>query len=78
MKNFDFESSTNVKIFSDPYIYYVTSERLQGAEQFHFRSYLLEIPCSHSKMRLKSEPQKLVFVIAKATSKSYSLDCSCK
>ena len=29
-------------------------------------------------MGLKNAPQKLNFVIAKATSKSYALDCSCK
>ena len=29
-------------------------------------------------IRLKSAPQKVNFVIAKATSKSYTLDCSCK
>ena len=27
-------------------------ERLQGEEQFHSKNYLLEIPCSHAKMRL--------------------------
>ena len=33
---------------------------------------------SHAKMHLKSAPQKLNFVMAKAISKSYTLDCSCK
>ena len=32
---------------------------------------------SHAKMRLKSAPQKLNFVIAKAISKSYTVDCRC-
>ena len=30
------------------------------------------------KMRLRSTPQKLNFVMAKAISKSHTLDCSCK
>ena len=34
--------------------------------------------CFHAKIRLKSAPQKVKFVIAKAMSKGYSLDCSCK
>ena len=33
---------------------------------------------SHAKIRLKTAPQKLNFVTAKATSESYTLDCSCK
>ena len=32
----------------------MTNERPQGEEQFHSKNYLLEIPCSHVKMRLKS------------------------
>ena len=52
--------------------------RLQGEEQFHSKNCLLEVPCSHAKMRVKSAPQKLNFVITKAISKSYTLDCSCK
>ena len=38
----------------------------------------LEMPCSHVKMRLKSAPQKLNFLMANAISKTYALDCSCK
>ena len=37
-----------------------------------------EMPCSRVKMQLKSAPQKLDFVMTKAISKSYTLDCSCK
>ena len=54
------------------------SERLQGEEQFHSKNYLFEMFHSHAKMHLKSAPQKLNFVIAKAISKTYTLDCSCK
>ena len=65
-------------IFSHPYIINMTNERLQGEEQFHSKNYLLEIPPFHAKMLLKSAPQKLIFVVAKAISKSHTLDCSCK
>ena len=40
----------------------MASERLPGKEQFHFKNYLLEMPRSHAKMRLKSALQKLNFV----------------
>ena len=56
----------------------MASERLQGEEQFHSKNYLLEMPRSYAKMRLTSAPQKLNFLMAKAISKSYTLDCSCK
>ena len=56
----------------------MANERLQGEEQFHYKNCLLEMPRSHAKMHLKSAPQKLDFVMAKTTSKSYTLDCSCK
>ena len=70
--------TTRVKTFSHPYIYYMASERLQREEQFHSKNYLLEMSCSHAKMRLKSAPRKLNFLMEKAISKSYALDCSCK
>ena len=44
----------------------MTSGRLQGEEQFHSKNYLLEMPRFHAKMRLKSGPQKLQFLISKA------------
>ena len=78
VKNFDFDNDTGKNIFSHPYICYMASERLQGEEQFHSKNYLLEMPCFHAKMRLKSAPQKLNFLMAKAISKSCTLDCSCK
>ena len=56
----------------------MASERLQGEEQFHSKNYFLEIPLFHAKMRLKGAPQKLKFLIEKATSKSCTLDCSYK
>ena len=55
----------------------MASERLQGEEQFHSKNYLLEMPRSYSKMRMKSAPQKLKFLMAKPILKSYTLDCSC-
>ena len=77
-KNFDFDNDTGKNMFSHPYIYYMASERLQGEEQFHSKNYLLEMSRFHAKMRLKSAPQKLNFLIVKAISKSCTLDCSCK
>ena len=50
----------------------MANERLQGQEQFYSKSYLLEMSRSHAKMHLKSAPQKLNFVMAKAISKSYT------
>ena len=78
VKNFDFNNDTNRNIFSHPYIYYMARERLQGEEQFHSKKYLLEMSRFHAKMRLKSAPQKLNFLMEKAMSKSCKLDCSCK
>ena len=49
-----------------------------GQEKFHSENYFLEIPSSYAKMRLKSAPQKVNFVMAKAISKSYKVDCGCK
>ena len=76
--NFDFDNDTSKNIFSHPYIYYTASERLQAEQQFHSRNCLLEMPRFHAKMRLKSAPQKLNFLITKAISKRCTLDCSCK
>ena len=56
----------------------MASERLQGEQQFHSRNNLLEMPRFHTKMRLKSAPQKINFLMAKAISKRCTLDCSYK
>ena len=77
-ENFDFDNDTSENIFSQPYINYMAIERLQGEEQFYSKNYLLEIPLSHAKISLKSAPQKLNFLMVKAISKSYTLDCSWK
>ena len=77
VKNFDFDNDTGKNIFSHPYIYYMASERLQGEEQFNSKNYLLEMSRFHAKMRLKNALQKLNFLMAKAISKSCTLDCSC-
>ena len=77
VKKFDFDNGTGKNIFSRPYICYMASER-QREEQIHAKNYLLEMSCFHAKMRLKSAPQKLNFLMAKAISKSCTLDCSCK
>ena len=56
----------------------MASERLQGEERFHSKNYLLKMPHSHAKMGLKSAPKKLNFLMAKAISKGYTLNYSCK
>ena len=56
--------------YSHPYISYMANERLQEEKEFHSKNYLLEIPRSNAKMSLKSAPQILNFVIAKAMSKN--------
>ena len=78
MKSFGFDSDTSKNIFLHPYIYYMASERLEGEEQFRSKNYLLEMPCFHAKMRLKSAPQKSDFLMTKAISNRCTLDCSCK
>ena len=45
-------------------------------------NFILKLPFGNAsfpcQMRLKGAPQKLNFVMAKAISKRYTLDCSCK
>ena len=52
----------------------MASERLQGERQFQSKNYFLQMPSFHAKMRLKSAPQKLAFLMTKAISKSCTLD----
>ena len=73
VKKFSFDNYTSKNIFSHPYIYYMASERIQAEKQFHSNNYLSEMSRSPAKMRLKSTPQKLNFLIAEAISKSYTL-----
>ena len=65
VKNFDFDKFTSENISSQTYISYMANERLQGEEQFNYKVYLLEMSHSHAKMRLKSAPKKLNFVMTK-------------
>ena len=78
VKNFDFDNDTSENMLAHPCIYFMTSERLQGEEQFLSKNYLLKMLCSLDNMRLKSAPQKLNFAMAKAISKRYTRDCSSK
>ena len=78
VKKSDFDSGRSKNTFLHHYIYYMASERLQGEEQFHSKNFLLEMPCFHAKMRLKSAPQKLNFLMTKAISQRRTLGCSCK
>ena len=52
----------------------MANEKLQGEEQFHSKNLLFEMPLSRAKIRLNYKN----FVMAKAISKSYAIDCSCK
>ena len=65
VKHFDFDNDTSKNIYSHPYGYYMESERLQREEQSHSKNQLLEMLCSHAKIRLKSAPQKLNFLVRK-------------
>ena len=58
VKNFDFDNDTSEIIFSNLYISYVANKRLQEEKQFHSKNYLLEMPRSHAKMRLKVHRKK--------------------
>ena len=49
----------------------MASERLQGEKQFHSKNYVLKMCRFHGKMRVKSAPQKLNFLMKKAISKSF-------
>ena len=69
VRNFDLDNSASKNIFSYTYIYYVASKSLQEEEQYHSKNCLLEMPCSHAKMCLKSAPQKLNFLVAKLYSR---------
>ena len=50
----------------------MASERLQEDEQVHSKNYPLEMLRSHTKMHLKSAPQKLTLLMAKDISKRYT------
>ena len=77
VKNFDNHSSENM--FSHPFISYIANEWLQKEEQFLSQELFGNaLFCSHAKIRLKSAPQKLNSVMAKAIWKSFPLDCGCK
>ena len=77
VKNVDFDNDTSKNIFSRTYIYYMASKRLLGEEQFLSKDCILEMSSFHHKIRLKIAPQKLNFLMAKAISKSCTLDCRC-
>ena len=65
MRNFDFDNDTSNNILLHPYIYYMASEKPQGEKQLYSKNYLLEMSRFHAKMRLKSAPQKLNFLMEK-------------
>ena len=59
--------TTRLKMYF--YTSILANERVQGEEQFCSKNYFLEIPSFHTKMHLKSTPQKLNFAMAKSISK---------
>ena len=72
VKNLDFDSDASENIF---FISYMANENLQsGTVSFS------ELPFGNASFPCQNaiEPQKLNFVMAKAISNSYTLDCSCK
>ena len=56
----------------------MSNERRQREELFYSKNHVLEVPTSHSKMRLKSAPQKLNFLMSKGIQKNDTLNCSHK
>ena len=56
----------------------MASEKLEREELFHAKNYFLKMSLFHAKMRLKSVPQKLNFLMENATSISYTLSRSYK
>ena len=66
VEDFDFDNGTSENIFPHPCISYMANKTIQGEEEFHSKNYLLEMPCYHAKMHLKSAPQKLIFMMAKS------------
>ena len=74
MKNFDFVNDTSGNVSSHAYISYMENERLQEEQKVHSIRTTLKMLRSHAK----SAPRKMIFVLAKAISKSYTPDCSCK
>ena len=56
----------------------MSNERCQAQELFESKNHVLEVFSSHAKMRLKSAPQKLNFLISKVIQKFYKLNCSLK
>ena len=75
-KKFDFDKCANENVFAPLYILY-DKWKITEKKQLHPSNYLFEMPRFHAKMRLKSAPQKLKFLMAEAISKTYTLD-SCK
>ena len=78
MKKFDFDNGMSQNIFSHPNISYMANERLQEEEQLHSKNYLLEMLCSHAKMRLKSlEWQQLYQEVIHEVVAANALACFC-
>ena len=55
-----------------------SNQRWQEEELFYSKNFVLDVPLSYAKMRLKSAPQKMNFLMVKSIQKSYALNCSHK
>ena len=56
----------------------MSNKRLQKEELFWSQNQVLEVPLSHAKMRLKSTPHTVNFLMAKSIQQHYTLNCSHK
>ena len=70
--------TTRLKTYFHTPILAIWQMNVTKRDTISFKNYLLEILSSCANKSLKNAPQKLNFVIAKALSKSYTLDCCCR
>ena len=62
--------------FQNIHITVFETTKIKEEKQPHIDKCLKEMPCSHTKRRLKKEPQSSNFSMVKATFKHYTLYCS--
>ena len=72
VKNFDFDNGTSENIFLQPYVNSIAVERLREEEPSFGNA---SFPCQNT---IENCTAKMNLITAKAISKSYTLDCSCR
>ena len=72
VKNFDFDNGTSENIILHPYVNYIAVERLREEEPSFGNA---SFPCQNT---IENCTAKMNLITAKAISKSYTLDCSCR